>query len=122
MANDLINSNAVAKEYGSQVTDKMADFFEAEFKLRALTASRRRRIIRSHGHNYTYSNHQNTGKLANNIKVTANGDRKIVSDGTRASYGDGSYHGMYFLRTKKGMSDVKATLKKGTKYAESLKL
>ena len=41
--------------------------------------------------------------------------------GTRASYTSG-YHGMYFLVEKKGMEDVKTTLKKGSNYANSMKL
>lgn len=121
MANDLIDSNAVAKEFGSQVTERMADWFEAELKTKAVGASRRARIIRSHGHTYSYAKYSNTGQLARNIKQVKQGDKIIVDAGTRANYSSG-YHGMYFLRTKKGMSEVKSTLKKGTKYAESLKL
>ena len=37
------------------------------------------------------------------------------------SYTNG-YHGMYFLVEKKGMEDVKTTLKKGANYANSMKL
>ena len=49
------------------------------------------------------------------------GDKVVVNAGTRASYTSG-YHGMYFLVEKKGMQDVKTTLKKGANYANSMKL
>ena len=32
------------------------------------------------------------------------------------------YHGIYYLVEKKGMQDVKTTLKKGANYANSMKL
>lgn len=121
MAINLIDSQSVAKEMQTQVTEKLADWFEAELTTKANVASRRARIIRSHGHSYTYARYSNTGQLARNLKQIRKGDKIIIDAGTRASYSSG-YHGMYFLRNKKGMADVKATLKKGTKYAESLKL
>ena len=48
-------------------------------------------------------------------------EKIVVNAGTRASYTSG-YHGMYFLVEKKGMQDVKTTLKKGANYANSMKL
>lgn len=122
MAKDGIDNRGIARLFQQQVTDKMAEFFSTEIKSRALTASKRKKLIRAHGHTYNYGKYQNTGELGRNIKITKDGDKKLVNDGTRADYSDRSYHGMYFLVEKKGESDVKATLKKGTKYAESLKL
>ena len=54
-------------------------------------------------------------------KQVKKGDKIVVNAGTRASYTSG-YHGMYFLVEKKGMQDVKTTLKKGANYANSMKL
>lgn len=121
MANQL-NVDSIAKQIQDEVTDKMSLFFKAEVNARAKTAARRTKVIRSHGHRYTYSKYQNTGQLAANIKVIKNGSGKSVTDGSRANYSDGSYHGLYFLVTKKGQSDVKSVLRKGKKYAETLKL
>lgn len=120
--NNGLDTKGIAKLFQQDVTDAMANFFRAETNARALTASRRKRIIRSHGHTYSYAKYQNTGQLARNIKITKDGDHKLVNDGTRADYGGKSYHGMYFLVEKKGESDVKATLKKGVNYANTLKL
>lgn len=121
MAVNSIDTASVAKEMQTKVTERMGDWFEAEFKAKANAASRRTRIIRSHGHNYTYSKYQNTGQLSRNLKQVKKGDKIVVNAGTRANYTSG-YHGMYFLRTKKGMQDVKTTLKKGANYANSMKL
>lgn len=122
MAVNNLDINGIAKQFGSDVTDKMADFFRLEIKARASTASRRKRVIRSHGHTYSYARYQNTGQLARAINIKSDGSHKIVNDGTRANYSNGSYHGMYFLVEKKGESDVKATLKKGEQFAKTLKL
>lgn len=120
MVNQIDTAN-VAKEMQMQVTERMADWFEAEFKAKANSASRRARIIRSHGHSYTYAKYSNTGQLSRALKQVKKGDRIIVNAGTRANYTSG-YHGMYFLRVKKGMQEVKSTLKKGANYANSMKL
>ena len=68
-----------------------------------------------------YARYQNTGQLSSNLKQVKKGDKVVVNAGTRASYTSG-YHGMYFLVEKKGMQDVKTTLKKGANYANSMKL
>ena len=116
-----LNTASIAKEMQTKVTERMGDWFEAEFKARATAASRRTRLIRSHGHTYTYSRYQNTGELSRNLKQVKKGDKVVVNAGTRASYTSG-YHGMYFLVEKKGIQDVKTTLKKGSNYANSMKL
>ena len=121
MAVDSIDTASVAKEIQMQVTERMGEWFEAEFKAKANAASRRTRLIRSHGHTYTYSKYQNTGQLSRALKQVKNGDKIIIDAGTRANYTSG-YHGMYFLRVKKGMQEVKTTLKKGANYANSMKL
>ena len=121
MAVNSIDTASIAKEMQMQVTERMGDWFEAEFKAKANSASRRTRLIRSHGHTYTYSRYQNTGQLSANLKQVKKGDKIIIDAGTRANYTSG-YHGMYFLRNKKGMQDVKTTLKKGANYANSMKL
>lgn len=120
--NNGLDTKGIAKLFQQDVTDAMANFFRAEFNARALTASRRKRVIRSHGRTYSYAKYQNTGQLARAINIKSDGTHKIVNDGTRANYTNGSYHGMYFLVEKKGESDVKATLKKGVNYANTLKL
>lgn len=121
MAMNLLNTASIAKEMQTKVTERMGDWFEAEFKAKANAASRRTRLIRSHGHTYTYSRYQNTGELSRNLKQVKKGDKVVVNAGTRASYTSG-YHGMYFLVEKKGMQDVETTLKKGAIYANSMKL
>ena len=68
---------------------------------------------------YTYARYQNTGELSRNLKQVKKGDKVVVDAGTRAKYTSG-YHGMYFLVEKKGMEDVKTTLKKGANYANCL--
>ena len=50
MAMNLLNTSSIAKEMQTKVTERMGDWFEAEFKAKANTASRRTRLIRSHGH------------------------------------------------------------------------
>ena len=121
MAVTLLNTSIIAKEMQTKVTERMGDWFEAEFKAKANAASRRTRLIRSHGHTYTYARYQNTGELSRNLKQVKKGDKVVVDAGTRANYTSG-YHGMYFLVEKKGMEDVKTTLKKGANYANSMKL
>ena len=121
MAMNLIDTTSIAKEMQTKVTERMGDWFEAEFKAKANSASRRTRLIRSHGHTYTYARYQNTGQLSGNLKQVKKGDKIVIDAGTRANYTSG-YHGMYFLRNKKGMQDVKTTLKKGAIYANSMKL
>ena len=114
MAMNSLNTSSIAKEMQTKVTERMGDWFEAEFKAKANAASRRTRLIRSHGHTYT-------GQLSSNLKQVKKGDKVVVNAGTRANYTSG-YHGMYFLVEKKGMEDVKTTLKKGANYANSMKL
>ena len=121
MAMNLLNTSSIAKEMQTKVTERLGDWFEAEFKAKANAAARRARIIRSHGHTYTYAKHQNTGQLAGNLRQVKRGDKVVVHAGTRANYTNG-YHGMYFLVEKKGIQDVKTTLKKGANYANSMKL
>lgn len=99
----------------------MADFFETQFKSEAQKARNRRLVFRTRGKTYSYSKYKNTGQLAANIRVTKNGDKAIVSDGTRAGYTQG-YHGMYFLVEKKGENAVKRIFKDAQAYASNLKL
>ena len=67
MAVNLLNTSSIAKEMQTKVTERMGNWFEAEFKAKANSASRRTRLIRSHGHTYTYARYQNTGQLSSNI-------------------------------------------------------
>ena len=97
---NLLNTSSIAKEMQTKVTERMGDWFEAEFKAKANSASRRTRLIRSHGHTYTYARYQNTGQLSGNLKQVKKGDKVVVNAGTRANYTSG-YHGMYFLVEKK---------------------
>lgn len=122
MAELELNAKSIAKLFSDDITEEVSQFFMRETRQKALIASRRTKVIRSHGKSYTYARYQNTGKLARNIKVTKKGDTRIIEDGTRANYGDGSYHGMYFLAEKAGMRDVKAILKRGKTFTEALKL
>lgn len=118
-----IDIRAIGEQFNEKVTGRMADWFEAELKAKANTAGRRTRIIRSHGHSYTYSKYQNTWQLGRNIKQYDRGKgAKVVDAGRRSDYTGTGYHGMYFLVEKKGMQDVKTTLKKGANYANSMKL
>ena len=122
---EMVRAVEILKEQlsssGIEPVLKTKELTEAEFKAKANSASRRTRLIRSHGHTYTYSRYQNTGQLSANLKQIKKGDKIIIDAGTRANYTSG-YHGMYFLRNKKGMQDVKTTLKKGANYANSMKL
>ena len=118
----IIDTAGIAKSFKEEVTEKTADFFKLTLKQKATTASRRTKIIRAHGKTYIYPKYQNTGQLARNIVVTKDGDKRIVNDGTRAGYSDGSYHGMYFLVEKAGERDVKNTIKKGQEFVTGLKL
>ena len=45
-----LNTASIAKEMQTKVTERMGDWFEAEFKAKANAAARRTRVIRSHGH------------------------------------------------------------------------
>ena len=74
MAMNLLNTSSIAKEMQTKVTERMGDWFEAEFKAKANSASRRTRLIRSHGHTYTYARYQNTGQLSSNLKQVKKGD------------------------------------------------
>ena len=44
---NLLNTATIAKEMQTKVTERMGDWFEAEFKAKANAASRRTRLIRS---------------------------------------------------------------------------
>ena len=116
-----ISEKAIAKEFGDNVTQKMAEFFRTQLKVEAQKASKRQLVFKARGKTYSYSKYKNTGQLASNIKITKNGDRAIVSDGTRANYSSG-YHGMYFLVEKKGENAVKRIFKDAQAYASNLKL
>ena len=116
-----ISEKAIAKEFGDNVTQKMAEFFRTQLKVEAQKASKRQLVFKSRGKTYSYSKYKNTGQLASNIKISPNGKGKKVSDGTRANYSKG-YHGMYFLVTKKGTRAVKKILKNAEMYASTLKL
>lgn len=121
MANGL-NVEAIAKQFQDMVTDKVSNHIEAEIKQKASAAARRRRIIRSHGKTYTYGRYQNTGQLARNIKTSVKGKGKVVDAGSRANYSGTGYHGLYFLKEKQGVKDVKNVLNRSKKFVESLKL
>ena len=82
MAVNLLNTASIAKEMQTKVTERMGDWFEAEFKAKANAASRRTRLIRSHGHTYTYARYQNTGELSRNLKQVKKGDKVVVNAGT----------------------------------------
>ena len=119
----VIDVGNVANLIKKDIEDDVSKWFEQAVRTKARTASRRPSLVRgANGKKYSYAKWQNTGQLANNIKIIKEGKGKTVTDGTRASYSDGSYHGMYFLVEKKGMQDVKTTLKKGANYANSMKL
>ena len=45
---NMLNTSIIAKEMQTKVTERMGDWFEAEFKAKANSASRRTRLIRSH--------------------------------------------------------------------------
>ena len=100
--NKDLDIRAIGEQFNERVTGRMADWFEAELKAKANTAGRRTRIIRSHGHSYTYSKYQNTGQLGRNIKQYDRGKgAKVVDAGRRSDYTGTGYHGMYFLVEKK---------------------
>lgn len=122
MAINSFNPAEVAKEFGDEVTAALADFIEAETKQKASAAARRTRVIRSHGKKYVYAKYANTGQLSSNVRQSGKGNKKIVDAGTRAIYRGKGYDGMYFLVEKQGIKDVKAIMKKASKYADSLKL
>lgn len=106
MAMNSLNTSSIAKEMQTKVTERLGDWFEAEFKAKADAAARRTRRIRSHGHTYTYARYQNTGQLSRNLKQVKKGDKVVVNAGTRANYTNG-YHGMYFLVKKKVYKTLK---------------
>ena len=56
-----LNTSIIAKEMQTKVTERLGDWFEAEFKAKAIAASRRTRLSRRPGHTYTYARYQNTG-------------------------------------------------------------
>ena len=109
---NLLNISSIAKEMQTKVTERMGDWFEAEFKAKANSARRRTRLIRSHGHTYTYARYQNTGQLSSNLKQVKKGDKIVVNAGTRANYSSG-YHGMYFLVEKKRYARCQNNIEKG---------
>lgn len=118
-----IDTKGMGKLFNQKVTQETALWFEKTLKTKARTASRRTAFVRgANGKKYSYSKWQNTGQLAMNIRITKDGDKRIVHDGTRSNYSDGSYHGMYFLVEKAGERDVKNTLRQGSKFVEGLKL
>ena len=116
-----LDSKAIAKSFGDDITQKLAEFFETQLKSEAQKASSRKLVFKTRGKLYSYSRYRNTGQLASNIKITKSGDKAIVSDGTRANYSKG-YHGMYFLVEKKGENAVKKVLKDAEVYTNNLKL
>lgn len=121
MANGL-DINSIAEGFKERIQQKVGDFVLAETKAKAGIAARRTRVIRSHGHKYTYARYSNTGQLARNTRLSKKGEGLVVDAGTRANYSGTGYHGLYFLREKQGERDVKAILKKSEKYTSALKL
>lgn len=119
----VINVGNVANLIKNDVENDVAKWFEQAVRTKARTASRRPSFVRgANGKKYSYAKWQNTGQLANNIKIIKEGKGKAVTDGTRASYSDGSYHGMYFLVEKAGERDIKNVMKNGQKFVEGLRL
>ena len=47
MAMNLLNTASIAKEMQTKVTERMGDWFEAEFKAKANTASKRTVFVTS---------------------------------------------------------------------------
>lgn len=119
----VIDVSNVANLIKNDIENDVSKWFEQAVRTKARTASRRPSFVRgANGKKYYYSKWQNTGQLANNIKIIKEGKGKAVTDGTRASYSDGSYHGMYFLVEKAGERDIKNVMKNGQKFVEGLRL
>ena len=119
----VINVSNVANLIKNDIENDVSKWFEQAVRTKARTASRRASFVRgANGKKYSYTKWQNTGQLANNIKIIKEGKGKAVTDGTRASYSDGSYHGMYFLVEKAGERDIKNVMKNGQKFVEGLRL
>ena len=120
----VINVSNVANLIKNDIENDVSKWFEQAVRTKARTASRRPSFVRgANGKKYSYTKWQNTGQLANNIKiVSSSGKGKTVTDGTRANYSDGSYHGMYFLVEKRGEQDIKNVMKQGEKFVKGLKL
>ncbi len=115
-----LDIKAIAKQFENEITKKTADYISTQVKAEAIKASSRAKIIRSRsGKRYRY---KNTGQLARNISMARENGKYIVSDGTRANYSDGSYHGMYFLVEKRGENAIKQILKNAKAYTESTRL
>lgn len=115
-----IDVKAVSSQFQQEVSEKVAEFVEIQTKAAAQAAGRRPKIVRTRsGKSFRYSN---TGQLGRNIASKKEGNHYVITDGTRGSYSDGSYHGMYFLVEKRGEREVNKILKDTKKYAENLKL
>lgn len=119
----VIDTGGIAKLFKNEVEKDTAEFFKKAVTTKARTAQRRPSFVRgANGKKYSYAKWQNTGQLANNIKIVSSGKGKTVTDGTRGNYSDGSYHGMYFLVEKRGEQDIKNVMKQGEKFVTGLKL
>ena len=120
----VIDTGGIAKLFKNEIEKDTAEFFKKAVTTKARTAQRRPSFVRgANGKKYQYAKWQNTGQLANNIKiVSSSGKGRTVTDGTRANYSDGSYHGMYFLVEKRGEQDIKNVMKQGEKFVKGLKL
>ena len=119
----VIDTGGIAKLFKQEIEKDTAEFFKKAVTTKARTAQRRPSFVRgANGKKYKYAKWQNTGQLANNIKIVSSGKGRTVTDGTRANYSDGSYHGMYFLVIKRGEQDVKNVMKQGEKFVRGLKL
>lgn len=122
LSKDNFDIKAISEQFANEVTDKVADFIETQTKAEAQRASGRQKRFRAHGKTYTYAKYRNTGQLARNLRIDKKGKYKVVHDGRRSDYSDGSYHGMYFLVEKRGERAIKKILKDAKVYTESTKL
>jgi len=120
--NNNLDIKAISEQLAKDVTDRVANFIEIQTKAEAQKASGRQKTFKAHGKTYTYAKYSNTGQLARNLKIDKKGKYKVVHDGRRSDYSDGSYHGMYFLVEKRGESAIKKILKDAKSYTESTKL
>lgn len=119
----VIDDRGIARLFKGKIEEDTAEFFKQATKTKARTAQRRPSFVRgANGKKYSYAKWQNTGELANNIRIFNEGKGKQVADGVRADYSDGSYHGMYFLVEKAGERDIKNIMKNGQKFVEGLRL
>lgn len=119
----VIDTSGIAKLFKEEIEKDTAEFFKKAVITKARTAQKRPSFVRgANGKKYQYAKWKNTGQLANNIKIASSGEGRAVTDGTRANYSDGSYHGMYFLVEKRGEQDIKNVLKQGEKFVNGLKL